>query len=258
MELQKTIHSVVWVTAILALWEISSRTGLVSAYILPPFTSVLDTMLKQLVSGSLGRQVFNSLLVILEGFAISIALAFIIVILCKSSPVLESFFYTLCVIFNPLPGIALLPLVMMWFGINTGAMLALIVHGILWPLITCLLAGFKFVPQIYSEWGDNIGLSQFRKVTDIYLFCMMPYAIDGLRTGWARSWRSLIAAEMLFGMIGSLGGIGYFIFTNRAYANMNNVVAGVLIIVIISILVEIFFFKILEKYTIQKWGMSNG
>jgi len=254
----KALQTTLWLIAILLVWEITARTGVVSSYFLPPFSIVAQTMFTQLFTGDLGIQSLNSIFIILCGFAISIVLVIIIAVLCAWSPVLDSFFSALCTVFNPLPGIAILPLIIMWFGISTGAMLALVTHGVLWPMITSMLTGFKAVPKIYSEWGENIGLNPIRRVTDIYLFCVMPYVIDGLRVGWGRAWRALISAEMLFGMIGTLGGLGYYIFTNRAFANMRNVMAGVLVIIIIGMIVEVLLFKALEKHTLLKWGMSNG
>jgi len=158
--------------------------------------------------------------------------------------------------FNPLPGIALLPIVMMWFGVNNGAMLFLIVHGVLWPLLENLLTGFRSVSPLYRDFARNIGVSSVHFVFDILLFAIMPYFLSGIRIGWGRAWRALISAEMVFGMIGTLGGLGFYIYTNRAYANITNVLAGVLIIVIIGIAMEQLF-KVLERCTIKKWGMLN-
>ena len=84
----------------------------------------------------------------------------------------------------------------------------------------------------------------------------MPYLVAGLRVGWGRAWRALIGAEMVFGMIGTVGGVGYYIYTNRAYANVTNVFSGVIVIIVIGILVEQAF-RLLEKNTTVKWGMSD-
>lgn len=146
---------------------------------------------------------------------------------------------------------------MIWFGVNSGAMLFLIVHGVLWPLLTNLLAGFHSTPIIYHDFSKNIGLTPVRLVFDILLFAVMPYFISGIRIGWGRAWRALISAEMVFGMIGSLGGLGFYIYTHRAYGNIVNVLAGVLIIVIIGIAMDQLF-NLLERKTVKKWGMSNG
>lgn len=243
-----------WLLAILATWEFCSRVGLVNEFILPPFSKVFLNMLSEIVTKTLGLQVLNSLKIILEGFLISIVLGMSIGILCIWSKGAESLFQAVSIVMNPLPGIAILPLVMMWFGIGNGAMIFLIIHGVLWPLITNIIEGFKSIPKIYIEWGENIGLSPVQMMIHINLFAIMPYVITGLRIGWGRAWRALISAEMIFGMIGTLGGLGYYIYQNRAYANMTNVLSGVLVIVIIGVLVDQGIFHLIEKKTIEKWG----
>lgn len=253
-KLTKFRQTFIWTVAILCLWELVSRAGLVNRYILPPCTSVLQQAFTELIHGQLFLQIINSLWIVLIGFFISFVIAVTVTLGCVYSSIFESFFMTLCTLLNPLPGIAVLPLIMMWFGVGNGAMLALIVHGVLWPLVTNLLVGFRTVPQIYKEWAANINMTPFQIFKDIYVFSVMPYVISGLRIGWGRAWRALISAEMIFGMIGSLGGVGYYIYVNRAYANITNVLVGILMIILIGILVEVFLFRVLEKHTVDKWG----
>lgn len=247
----------IWTFLILCLWEFASRSGLVNRHILPPFTNVLQATVREIVSGKLFMQIMNSLYIVLLGFLISFVLAVFVTLGCVYSKLFESFFMTLCTLLNPLPGMAILPLIMMWFGVGNGAMLALIVHGVLWPLVTNLLSGFRTVPKIYKEWASNINMTPFQIFKDIYAFAVMPYVISGLRIGWGRAWRALISAEMVFGMIGSLGGVGYYIYVNRAYANITNVMVGIFMIIIIGVFVEAFLFKIIEKHTIDKWGIDR-
>jgi NitT/TauT family transport system permease protein len=253
----KKCQTVLWILLILCVWEMSSRLGFVNTYLLPPFSEVAVRMKEELISGTLGIQILNSLLLVLEGFGISFLIALVISALCIYSRIAESFFHAVCTLMNPLPGMAVLPLIMMWFGVGNGAMIVLIVHGVLWPLVTNLIMGYKSVPQIYKDWGKNIGLSSVRMLTDIYLGAVISYLIAGLRVGWGRAWRALISAEMVFGMVGSLGGVGYYIYQNRAYANTTNVMVGIVVIVIIGVLVEQVVFRMIERNTVEKWGSTS-
>lgn len=218
----------------------------------------MQTLIKESITGTLLIQALNSLWIIILGFIISLAIALAVSIACVRYKIIDSFVSTLCAVFNPLPGIALIPLMMMWFGIGNGILVALIVHSILWPLITNWTAGFRAIPAIYTEWGRNIELNTFQIVKDISLYAVMPYTLSGLIMGWGRAWRALIAAEMIFGMIGSIGGIGQYVYMARVYANTEQVLAGILTVVIIGLIVEGVLFKKLEKATIQKWGMSRA
>lgn len=245
-----------WLGLILLIWEISARSGLVNPYLLPPFSKVAGRMFSELFHSALGVQVLNSMRLVVMGVALSFAMAILLALLCTYSKVVESLVRSLCTIFNPLPGMAIMPILMMWFGIGDGVIVALICHAVLWPLTTNLLSGFQSVPVIYREWAKNIRLTPWNNLTNVLVFSVMPSFLSGLRVGWGRAWRALISAEMVFGMIGTLGGIGYYIYTNRAYANTTNVFVGVVVIVVIGICVEQLF-RLIERKTIVKWGMSN-
>jgi len=251
----KTFQSWLWLAALLCLWELASRFKLVNNYLMPPFSKVVVNMFREFSSGKLGIQTINSLRIILGGFALAFVLAIVITLFCSLAKPVETLFATLSTVFNPLPAVALMPL--MWFGINTGAMLTIIVHGVLWALVRHLLDGIRAIPKVYYEWSDNIELPPLRKFTDVLLHAILPELIAGIRVGWGRAWRALLGAEMVFGMIGTLGGIGYYIYNARAFANIANVMSGVLIIVIIGIIVESFLFNQLEKRTVKKWGMMR-
>lgn len=254
----KTVQSGLWFCVFLICWECASRFGLVNTYILPPFTEVASNLFHELFQGKLGIQVCNSLIVILRGFGLSFFLAIIITLLCVWIPPVESLLSMLCTVFNPLPSVAIMPLIIMWFGVNTTAMLVVIVHGVLWALVTNILNGFRSIPVLFKEWAKNIGLTPWQLFKDVLIYFVMPSLLAGVRIGWGRAWRALISAEMVFGMIGNLGGLGYYIYTNRAYANLTNVMSGVVVIIIIGILVESCLFSLIEKVTIRKWGMTSG
>ena len=251
----RIVHSWLWLLALLGAWELASQLGIVNNFLLPPFSKVIINMISQITTGKLGIQAFNSLLIIFEGFGLSLIMAIIITLVCSWSKSAEALFATLSTVFSPLPAVALMPLIIMWFGISTSAMLVIIIHGVLWALIRHLLDGIRAIPKLYYEWCDNIELSPIRKFTQVICFAILPELIAGIRVGWGRAWRALIGAEMVFGMIGKLGGLGYFIYNARAYANITNVMSGVVVIVIIGITIEMFLFKQLEKHTVRKWGM---
>ena len=186
---------------------------------------------------------------------LALVLAIIITLLCSWIRLVETLFTMLSTVFNPLPAIAIMPLIILWFGVSTGAMLAILVHGVLWALVRHLLDGIRTMPKVYYEWSDNIELSPIKKFTSVLLYAVLPDFIAGIRVGWGRAWRALLGAEMIFGMIGTLGGLGYYIYNARAFANIASVFSGIIIIVIIGVVFESIIFSQLENRTIKKWGM---
>lgn len=257
-ERRKSLMMVVWLVVLIIFWELAPRIGLANEYLLPTFSRTVQEMVNQLFYGTLGVQVLSSLFLVMVGVVLSVLISVVATFLCIFSRLFDSLFRALCTIFNPLPGLAVIPLIMMWFGIGTGAMLVLIVHGVIWPLVTELLDGYRSVPQVYRDFSKNIGLNAFQETFSVMFFAVMPNFLSGLRIGWGRAWRALIGAEMVFGMFGDYGGIGYYIYYQRSFANIPRMMAGVLVIVIMGIIVEHLGFRLLEKATIEKWGMSNA
>ena len=253
----RTFHSFLWLIGLLSLWEIASRSGWVPHYFLPPFSKVAVNTVNEVLFGTLGLQTLNSLWVILIGFFIAFIIAIMIAALGSASAFFATLFTTLSTIFNPLPSVALLPLIILWFGIDTKAMIVIIVPSVLWVMVRQLLDGINSVPKVYYEWSENIELSHFRKFTNVLIMAILPELISGIRIGWGRAWRSLISAEMVFGLIGALGGLGYYIYNARAYAHITNVMSGVILIVIIGMFFESFLFAQLERHTVRKWGMMR-
>lgn len=256
MEKIKKHYSQIWLLLLLLLWEFASRTGLVSKFILPPFSEVIIRICQEVFSHDLGLKILNSMMLIITGCAASIVISILFTIGATRSEALSSLFYMLCTVFNPLPGVALLPMIMLWFGIGNGAMLALIAHGVVWPLTSDLLSGYRSMPTVYRELSQNFNIRPIHFFFKILIYSVMPNFLSGLRVGWGRAWRALISAEMIFGTIGSLGGIGYYIYNNRVYADITGVMAGVVIVVVIGMAVE-WLFKRLEKVTVYKWGIVH-
>lgn len=157
---------------------------------------------------------------------------------------------------NSIPSMALLPLIIMWIGIGNSAIITLVIHSVLWTFTIHLLESISAIPNKYKEFAENIGLKTSQKVKDVFFPATLPHITAGLRIACSRAWRSIIGAEIVFGAIGSAGGLGYFINVNRQFGNMDKVLAGVLVIVLIGLIMEYAVFSNLDKL-LKKWGMKN-
>jgi NitT/TauT family transport system permease protein len=249
----RTLQNIGWLGAIAAIWELATRFGLVPSYILPSFSNVVVNLWHELLFADLGSMILNSLAIIVIGFLISVAFCVVMAMLCDHFSVLKSLFSFLCTIFNPLPSIAILPLVIMWFGIRTEAIFILILHGVVWTLMRHLLDGMSAIPRPYREWGQNIQLNMVKMFRSIIFPAIMPDFISGARIAWGRAWRALIGAEIAFGMIGSSGGLGFYINHNRNFGDIESVMGGVIMIIIVSVIIESLVFRKLEQKTLKEW-----
>jgi NitT/TauT family transport system permease protein len=225
--------------------------------LLPGFVQTTQAFVSGVASGELLDRVRISLAVLLQGYAAGIVAAFVLTALAASTRVGRDLLETLTSMFNPLPAIALLPLALLWFGLGTGSLIFVIVHAVLWPLALGAYAGFQSVPETLRMAGRNYGLSGLRLVLHILVPAALPSILSGLKIGWAFAWRTLIAAELVFGTTGGQGGLGWYIFQNRNELYTDKVFAGLAAVILIGLLVENVVFRPLESVTVKRWGMQR-
>ena len=245
-----------WLIIIAIAWEISTRCGAIPSFAFPPLSDILVRSFELLFHERFGNVIYVSIKTILHGFTISFVAAIIsasVSVYCKS---IGTLVMTLHDILNPLPSVAILPMVMLMFGLTTTTLYILIIHAVFWPLVSTLIMSISTIPQEYRNFSNNIGISKWKMSFFVFIPAIFPYLLSGIRNSWGRAWRSLISAEAIFYISGSQQGLGYWIYSNRAYANMCDVMVGVLMIVLISITVEKIF-HIIEKHTIKKWGVTK-
>ena len=245
------------ILALLALlWEFAARWQ-DNELLLPTFTATMRALADGLASGELLEKVRISLTVLLQGYALGVLLSFGLTSLAVSSRVGRDLLDTLTSMFNPLPAIALLPLALLWFGLGRGALVFVLIHSVLWPLALNTYAGFQGVPETLRMAGRNYGLTGLRYVLQILVPAALPAILSGLKIGWAFAWRTLIAAELVFGASSGKGGLGWYIFQNRNELYTDKVFAGLAMVVLIGLLVESLGFATLERLTVRKWGQQR-
>jgi NitT/TauT family transport system permease protein len=165
---------------------------------------------------------------------------------------------TLTAMFNPLPAIALLPLALLWFGLGTPSLVFVIVNSVLWAVALNMHTGFLTVSETMRMAGQTFGLRGMRYVVQLLIPAAFPAILAGLKIGWAFAWRTLIAAELVFGVSSGQGGLGWFIFENRNLLDTPAVFAGLLTVMAVGLFVEGVIFRFIENRTVRKWGMQRG
>ncbi len=253
----------VFIILVLCLWEITAKAklfGTTSELIFPPLEKIGAAFINNFIKGYAGKSLWvyvgNSMLLLLEGLLIGVVLAFVCSGLSIVSKTIYIIYDLLVSVFDLLPGVALLPVVIIIFGVKPGVIVFLVVHAVLWPMSRNILDGFKAVPRIYIEAGMNIGLKRHSLLLGIYLPASVSYILSGLKVAWARAWRGLISAEMIFGLA-SVPGIGLYI--NQMRTNLKNaeMYATLIVIIIIGVIVQYGILGPIERNTVKKWGMSR-
>jgi NitT/TauT family transport system permease protein len=225
--------------------------------LLPTFGQTARAFVDGIAGGELLLRARASLAVLLQGYLLGIAAAFALTTVAVSTQIGRDLLATLTSMFNPLPAIALLPLALLWIGLGDGSLVFVLVHSVLWPLALATFAGFQAVPETLRMAGRNYGLTGVRYVLQILVPSALPAILSGLKIGWAFAWRTLIAAELVFGVSSGKGGLGWYIFQNRNELYTDKVFAGLVMVILIGLLVENVVFQTIERLTVRRWGASR-
>jgi NitT/TauT family transport system permease protein len=239
-----------------AVWELYAR-WLDNPLLFPTFTETIATFWRDVSSGVLINRTVTSLRTLAIGYGIGLALAALLTTFAVATAVGTRILSTLTAMFNPLPAIALLPLALIWFGLGTPSLVFVIIHSVLWAVALNTLVGFRSVPETLRMSGRNVGLRGARYVGLILIPAAFPSILSGLKIGWAFAWRTLVAAELVFGVSSRSGGIGWYIFEARNDLDTATVFSGLLTVILIGLFVESVIFRAIEARTVNLWGMQR-
>jgi NitT/TauT family transport system permease protein len=253
---QSSVRKVFILIMLAAFWEIYAR-WLNNPLLFPTFTSTIDAFVEAVVRGGLLGKAWTSIKVLLIGYSAGIALAALLTVVAITSRFGTDFLETLTSMFNPLPAIALLPLALIWFGLGNGSLVFVLIHSVLWAVALNTHSGFLSVSNTMRMVGRNYGLRGLSYVARILIPAAFPSILTGLKIGWAFAWRTLIAAELVFGVSSGSGGLGWFIYENKNQLEIPSVFAGLFTVIVIGLLVENVIFRTIEAKTVRKWGMQS-
>ena len=249
------VRKAVIIVVLALIWEVYA-TQLDNSLLFPTLSDTLGSLWANTVSGVLPQRAWTSVKVLLIGYGLGITVAFAITVLAINTRIGTDILETLTAMFNPLPAIALLPLALIWFGLGNGSLVFVLVHSVLWAVALNTHAGFLGVSQTLRMVGRNYELRGLSYVLRILVPAAFPSILTGLKIGWAFARRTLIAAELVFGVSSGKGGLGWFIFESRNTLDIPAVFAGLLTVVLIGLAVENLVFRSIERRTVRRWGVQ--
>ena len=262
LTLLERIYNLGWVRKSLILMILASLWQAYAMYLandllLPTFTTTLDAFVSRILTGELPAKAWVSIKVLLQGYVLGMALAMLLTVLAMASRLGNDLLETLTAMLNPLPAIALLPLALIWFGLGSASIVFVLVHAVLWPVALNTHAGFMAVSSTLRMVGRNYGLVGPAYVAKILVPAALGSILTGLKIGWAFAWRTLIAAELVFGTTSGSGGLGWFIYENKNTLDIPVVFAGLFAVIVIGLAVEGIVFRTIEQRTVRRWGMHS-
>jgi NitT/TauT family transport system permease protein len=242
--------------ALIVIWQLYVVVSGVPPLLVSAPPTVANALGTDLANGQLVAATLATLQNLVLGMLLGMLLGFAFASVAVFSQLGHDALSVLSSILNPLPSIAILPLAMIWFGLTPTAIIFVIVQATIWPIAINTDTGFRTISQTTQMVARNLGLHGLRMVVDVMLPAALPHILSGLKAAWAFGWRTVVAAELVFGVAGSAGGLGWYINNARYYLQTANIFAGLVMISILGILVELLF-TLIERHTVIRWGMKQ-
>ncbi|ALN17344.1 ABC transporter permease [Ectopseudomonas mendocina] len=207
---------------LLAVLESVVRIGWIPAYLMPA-PSELAVTLWELAEGPLWTHILASSLRVLAGFAIGASLALVLGSLVGLSRRLEAYLDPTFQALRAVPGLAWVPLLLIWLGIDESSKVTLIAIGSFFPVYLNLVAGIRNVDRKLVEVGELCNLSRLATIRRIFVPAAQPYLFTGLRAGLSMAWLCVVAAELL----AATEGIGYLLTDGREVSRPDLVLVAI-------------------------------
>lgn len=232
--------------ALVIFWQVASVTGLLESRILPAPSAVLSAFWSLSVSGELWHHVKISAGRALLGLLVGGGLGLLLGLLNGSSKIASTLLDTTLQMIRNIPALALIPLVILWFGIDESAKLFLVAIGVFFPIYINTYHGIRSVDPQLIEMGKSYGLTRWQLYKDIILPGAMPSILVGLRFALGLVWVLLIVAET----ISAQAGIGYMTMNAREFLQTDVVLVGILLYALLGKLADVLA-QYLERYLLR-------
>jgi NitT/TauT family transport system permease protein len=256
LRLPSPLRYAIVLVVLLGIWQAYVSLSHVSPLLVGSPVDVARQIAIDIGNGKIPSATLHTLETLVTGLIIGAVIGFALASLAVFSPVGRDLLAVLTAVLNPLPAIAILPLAIIWFGLSDRSIIFIVTLATIWPVAINTDTGFRTISATTQMVARNLGLRGPRLVIDVLLPAAMPYILTGLKTAWAFGWRTVVAAELVFGVAGSQGGLGWYINTARYYLQTSEIFAGLVVISFLGILVE-GLFSAVEARTIRRWGMKR-
>jgi ABC-type nitrate/sulfonate/bicarbonate transport system permease component len=233
-QLQRNVLALVSIVFCIAIWWLITGTGMVGKVLLPSPAEVAETMFHSMADGSLVKHTTISLLRVGQGFVLAMLVAVPMGMLMGSSQIARGLIEPIVELLRPVPPIAMIPLAILWFGIDELSKVLIIAYGAFFPILLNTMAGFRDVDRTHIRAAQTLGATRLQIFRDVILRSAFPLIVVGARLGMGMAFIVLVAAEL----IASSAGLGYLINDGRYSFRTEQIFMGMVSIGILGFLLN--------------------
>ncbi|HEU4672741.1 MAG TPA: ABC transporter permease [Candidatus Limnocylindrales bacterium] len=244
------------VVTVVAAWQLVVASGWRPEYVLPSPLAVAERLARDLSGNDLQAAIAITLRRAGLGFGLALAIGVGIGLAIVASRRLRAAAASLVTGLQTMPSIAWFPFAILLFGLSETAILFVVVLGAAPSIANGLIAGVDQIPRLILRAGRILGARGWAWYRHVILPAALPSFVSGLKQGWAFSWRSLMAGELLV-IIAAQPSIGVRLQFARELADAPGLLAAMLVILAIGIAVDGLLFGTLERTVRQRWGLAE-
>jgi ABC-type nitrate/sulfonate/bicarbonate transport system permease component len=247
-----TLLGVGTIVALLVIWQLVYFFEMMPRWAFPSPLQVVVAFYELTLSGELPVNAGYSVLRQFTGVILAAAFGIPVGLALGASPTVRAAFLPLCRLIYPIPGIAWIPLAILWFGIGFTSTVFVIFFTGIWPIIFNTMAGVETLSGQYTDVARAYLAPRSLYTRRILVPGSLPFIITGLRLTYGVGWRVIVGAEM----ISSIVGLGFLIDNARWQLRPDIMVCGMITIAMIGWVSENWFFDWVERRTLTRWGMK--
>ncbi|HEY8492107.1 MAG TPA: ABC transporter permease [Dehalococcoidia bacterium] len=249
--LRRVVAPLLFYAGLVALWQALARLEVWSPYLFPGPDAVLAALERVWENGLLARALEATLTRLVVGFALACLLGGAVGILTGAVRLADETLGTVVLGLQSLPSITWLPLAVLWFGLSERAIIFVTLMGSVFAIATSARDGVRSIPPLQRRAAQVLGASRWQTVRYVTLPGMLPAMAQGLRLGWAFSWRSLMAGEILY----VSDGLGHLLQVGRDLNDTPLVLAVMAVIVLVGLSCDRLLFSPFEARVRARWGL---
>jgi NitT/TauT family transport system permease protein len=253
--LAKVVPPLFAITVVLTLWQLAAAADLKPDYVLPGPLDVWNSVETMWLEGTLLGYIWTSISRGALGFVVSVAIGTPLGLLVARVKVVRAAIGPILSGLQSLPSVAWVPAAIIWFGLTDTTIYAVVLLGAVPSIANGLVAGVDQIPPLYLRAGRTLGATGLHGIRHVLLPAALPGYLAGLKQGWAFSWRSLMAAELIASSPDLGTGLGQLMENFRTYSDMSGVLATIILILIVGIGIDLLFFSPLERRVLRSRGL---
>ncbi|WP_405666161.1 ABC transporter permease [Streptomyces sp. NBC_01166] len=253
--LNKVLPPVVAVVLVVLVWQLLVWAKVTDDYKLPPPAAVWDSLTDMWMQGTLLEVIWTSVSRGLLGFVMAVAIGTPLGLLVARVKVVRAAIGPILSGLQSLPSVAWVAPAIIWLGLDDKTMYAVILLGAVPSVANGLVSGVDQVPPLFLRAGRTIGATGLRGTIHIVLPAALPGYLAGLKQGWAFSWRSLMAAEIIASSPDLGLGLGQLLENGRNNFDMPGIFLAILLILFVGIAIDLLIFSPLERRVLRSRGL---